>query len=52
MPIKTVFLSSTAKDLSSYREAVYRAIAGLDDFHCIRMFTTGHFSKRLTRGIL
>ncbi len=32
-----VFLSSTSKDLSRYREAVYRAIEGLDGFHCIRM---------------
>jgi hypothetical protein len=37
MPSKIVFLSSTAKDLSAYREAVYRAIEGLDGYHCVRM---------------
>jgi hypothetical protein len=37
MSIRTVFLSSTAKDLSEYREASYHAIEGLDGFHCIRM---------------
>src|SRR5947209_263174 len=33
----TVFLSSTSKDLSRYRDAVYKAIVGLDGFHCVRM---------------
>lgn len=37
MPIKKVFLSSTARDLKEYREAAYRAIEGLDDCHCVRM---------------
>lgn len=37
MPIKTVFLSSTAKDLAKYRDAVYQAIEGLDGYHCVRM---------------
>ncbi len=32
-----VFLSSTSKDLSAYRDAVYAAIEGLDGFHCVRM---------------
>ena len=32
-----VFLSSTARDLSAYREAVADAISSLDDFHCVRM---------------
>jgi hypothetical protein len=37
MPIKKVFLSSTARDLQEYREAAYRAIEGLDGYHCVRM---------------
>lgn len=37
MPIKKVFLSSTARDLKEYREAAYRAIEGLDGYHCVRM---------------
>jgi formylglycine-generating enzyme required for sulfatase activity len=35
--VRNVFLSSTAKDLGSYRDAVYEAISGLDGFHCVRM---------------
>jgi hypothetical protein len=35
--IRTVFLSSTARDLAAYREAAYRAIHGLDGYHCVRM---------------
>jgi formylglycine-generating enzyme required for sulfatase activity len=35
--IRNVFLSSTAKDLGPYRDAVYKAISGLDGFHCVRM---------------
>ena len=35
--MKTAFLSSTAKDLAEYREAAYKAIEGLDDWHCVRM---------------
>ena len=35
--MRTVFLSSTAKDLEAYRDAAYRAIEGLDGFHCVRM---------------
>ncbi len=35
--MRTVFLSSTGRDLSAHREAVYRAIHGLDGYHCIRM---------------
>jgi len=34
--IKTVFLSSTARDLANYREKVYQAIEGLG-YHCVRM---------------
>jgi len=37
MPIKKVFLSSTARDLKEYREAAYTAIEGLDGYHCVRM---------------
>lgn len=37
MNVTTVFLSSTAKDLHKYREAAYRAIEGLDNWHCVRM---------------
>jgi formylglycine-generating enzyme required for sulfatase activity len=32
-----VFLSSTARDLTAYRNAVTKAIQGLDGFHCVRM---------------
>lgn len=35
--MKTAFLSSTAKDLAEYRNAAYKAIEGLDDWHCVRM---------------
>lgn len=35
--VKKVFLSSTAKDLPEYREAVYRAVQELDDYKCVRM---------------
>ncbi len=33
----TVFLSSTGRDLTAYREAVYAAIEGIDGYHCVRM---------------
>jgi len=32
-----VFLSSTARDLTAYRDAVTTAIHRLDGFHCVRM---------------
>jgi hypothetical protein len=35
--VKTVFLSSVARGLEEYREAVYRAVEGLDGYHCVRM---------------
>jgi formylglycine-generating enzyme required for sulfatase activity/energy-coupling factor transporter ATP-binding protein EcfA2 len=35
--VRHVFLSSTARDLGPYRDAVYKAISGLDGFHCVRM---------------
>ena len=37
MSIKTAFLNSTAKDLVEYRDAAYKAIEGLDDWHCVRI---------------
>jgi len=33
----TVFLSSTAKDLQPWRDAVAEAIGKMAGFHCIRM---------------
>ena len=35
--VRTVFLSSTARDLYECREAAYHAIEGLDGYHCVRM---------------
>jgi hypothetical protein len=35
--MKKIFLSSTARDLNEFREAVYRALEGLDGVHCVRM---------------
>ncbi|MEX2301811.1 MAG: DUF4062 domain-containing protein [Bryobacterales bacterium] len=35
--IVTVFLSSVAAGLKDYRENVYRAIEGLEGYHCVRM---------------
>lgn len=32
-----VFLSSTAKELATCRESAYRAIEGLEGYHCVRM---------------
>jgi tetratricopeptide (TPR) repeat protein len=37
MTIKKVFLSSTARDLADYRQAAYKAIEGLEGYHCVRM---------------
>jgi formylglycine-generating enzyme required for sulfatase activity len=34
---RKVFLSSKARDLGPHREAVFKAISGLDGFQCIRM---------------
>jgi hypothetical protein len=36
-PMPTVFLSSVARGLEEYREAAYRAIEGMDGYHCVRM---------------
>jgi hypothetical protein len=35
--MRTVFLSSTSKDLTPHREAAYHAIESLDGYHCVRM---------------
>lgn len=35
--VRKVFLSSTARDLGSFREAVFQAISALDGFKCVRM---------------
>jgi hypothetical protein len=35
--IKTVFLSSVARGLEEYRDAVYLEIERLDGYHCVRM---------------
>ena len=37
MSMTRVFLSSTTRDLESYRDAIYKAIVGLDGYHCMRM---------------
>lgn len=37
MTERTVFISSTSKDLVEYRRAVYEAIEGLDGYHAVRM---------------
>ena len=39
-----VFLSSTARDLSECREAAYRAIEGLQGYHCMRMEDFGSWN--------
>jgi hypothetical protein len=36
-PVKIVFLSSAARGLEEYREAVYHAIERIDGYHCVRM---------------
>jgi len=35
--VTTVFLSSTAKDLQPYRDAVFQAMLKMDDYKCVRM---------------
>ena len=39
--MRKVFLSSTSKDLFEYREAVAKAIHGLDGYHCVQMENFG-----------
>jgi len=36
-PVKTVFLSSTSRDLQAHRDAVYDALCQFDGWHCYRM---------------
>jgi hypothetical protein len=43
--VRTVFLSSTSRDLSECREAVYRAIEGLQGYHCARMEDFGSWDS-------
>ena len=38
---KKVFLSSTAKDLAEYREAVANTVERMDGYECVRMETFG-----------
>jgi tetratricopeptide (TPR) repeat protein len=42
--MRTVFLSSTSKDLTHCRDASYRAIEGLRGYHCVRMEDFGSWS--------
>src|SRR5215510_2831257 len=42
----SVFLSSTARDLTKYREAADRAIEGLDGYRCVRMEDFGARDRR------
>lgn len=44
--LTTVFLSSTAKDLAPYRDAVNKAIQRRDGYHCVRMEDFGARSQR------
>jgi tetratricopeptide (TPR) repeat protein len=41
-----VFLSSSVKDLAPYREAAYRAIQGLEGYHCVRMEDFGAVDRQ------
>ena len=41
MTERTVFISSTSRDLVEYRRAVYEAIKGVDGYHAIRMENFG-----------
>jgi len=43
--VRKVFLSSAARDLGRHREAVYRAICGLDGFQCVRRETFGAWER-------
>ena len=40
-----VFLSSVSRGLQQYREAVYKAVEGLDGYHCVRMEDFGARSR-------
>lgn len=41
LPIRSVFVSSTGKDLADYRKAVAEAIEAMDGYHCVRMENFG-----------
>jgi Domain of unknown function (DUF4062) len=41
----TVFLSSTARDLGECRDAAYKAIEGLQGYHCVRMEDFGSWDQ-------
>jgi hypothetical protein len=43
--VRTVFLSSTSKDLAQCREAAFRAIEGLHGYHCVRMEDFGSIDE-------
>jgi hypothetical protein len=43
--MRTVFLSSTSKDLSACREAAFLAIQGLEGYHCVRMEDFGSWNQ-------
>ena len=45
MSVRTIFLSSTARDLEQYRKAVFEAIEALDGYHCIRMEAFGRSAR-------
>ena len=42
-PVRTVFISSTYRDLAAHRAAVIKAVEGLDGYHCEVM---EHFGAR------
>jgi hypothetical protein len=43
--MRTVFLSSTSRDLHAHRDAAYKAIEGLRGYHCVRMEDFGAWDK-------
>jgi len=43
--MRTVFLSSTTKDLSKHREVAYHAIESLQGYHCVRMEDFGSWDN-------
>jgi hypothetical protein len=47
-PARQVFLGSVALGLEPYRDAAYKAIEGLDGYHCVRMEDFGARAERTT----
>lgn len=43
--MKTIFLSSTSRDLEECRDAAYRSIEGLRGYHCVRMENFGSWDQ-------